>query len=299
MTVSGNQLYQRRTLSANDQLSLQYLLWPNIHSQQCCVMLHGFTNDAHIFDTAAKALQEKMSVYCLDFRGHGNSDWDPEEKYHHDQLEQDLVSFLQQLPFQHIHLVGHSLGARIAMLMLGRNNTLMKRIKSFTIIDTGPEVRAVGVNKVREDAQNTPTEFPDHQHYFKYLSNIYLLAETQELKRMADNGLKTSNGKLHPKTDPAFTRALWKPDSNAGDGGELKFPLNEELWQSLANISCPTLVMKGQASAILGKRIAEKMVNEIIPDAQLTIISRAGHALMVDNPKEFTEKLISFIKNIN
>ena len=290
-------LYQSRTLKAQDQLSLHYLLWPNIHSQQCTVLLHGFTNNSHIFDTAAQNLQALMSVYCLDFRGHGDSDWDDEEKYHHDQLEEDLALFLQQLPFQKIHLVGHSLGARVAMLLLGRNDTLKQRIKSFTIIDTGPEVRAVGVNKVREDAENTPTEFPDIPSYQQYLSSIYILSEPAELQKMAEHGLKTVNGKLSPKTDPAFTRALWKPDSNNGNSGDLKFPLNEELWQSLASIHCPTLVLKGQASAILGKRIAEKMVNDIIPNATFETISRAGHALMVDNPSEFSDTLKRFIKS--
>ncbi len=294
--INTQTLYQSRTLPAQDQLLLHYLIWPNRHSQQCTVLLHGFTNDAHIFDTAAQSLQSLMSVYCFDFRGHGDSAWDTEEKYHHNQLEQDLVLFLEQLPFQRIHLVGHSLGARVAMLLLGRHASLKQRIKSFTIIDTGPEVRAVGVNKVREDAENTPTAFPDSQSYYQYLSNIYLLAEKTELQRMAAYGLREIDGQLAPKTDPAFTRALWKPESNAGDSSDLKFPLNEELWQSLAAITCPTLVMKGQASAILGQRIAEKMVHDVMPNACLDTISRAGHALMVDNPEEFTDKLKAFIK---
>lgn len=290
-------LYQSRTLLTPDQISLHYLLWPNIHSQQCTVLLHGFTNDAHIFDTAAKNLQPLMSVYSLDCRGHGDSDWDSEEKYHHNQLEEDLALFLQQLPFQKIHLVGHSLGARVAMLLLGRHDSLKQRIKSFTIIDTGPEVRAVGVKKVREDAENTPTAFNDTQSFHRYLSQIYLLSDPAELQKMAEHGLKSIDGKLSPKTDPAFTRALWKPEASAGDSSDLKFPLNDELWHSLANISCPTLVMKGQASAILGKRIAEKMVNDVIPNAQLATISRAGHALMVDNPSEFSDTLKCFIKD--
>jgi len=160
---------QSRQLLTDDGIKLNFLLWPNLYSKQCVVFLHGFTNDAHIFDDASEALQQHFNVYALDFRGHGDSDWDPEAKYTHDQLQSDLIHFLQQLPFQHIHLVGHSLGARVAMLLLGRDEHIRQRCKSFTIIDTGPEVRAIGVNKVREDAENTPDNFSSIEAFRQYL----------------------------------------------------------------------------------------------------------------------------------
>jgi pimeloyl-ACP methyl ester carboxylesterase len=121
------------------------------------------------------------------------------------------------------------------------------------------------------------------------------LAEPREIKKMAKHGLKTINGLLSPKTDPAFTRALWQPSTEEPQSKRLTFPLNEELWQSLSCITCPTLVMKGQASAILSKRTAEKMVNEVLPQASLSIIPRAGHALMVDNPDAFAQQLTDFV----
>ena len=292
-------LYQSRVYHASDNLPLHYLLWPNMHSQQCCVMLHGFTNDAHIFDTAAKKLQSQMNVYALDARGHGDSSWDEKEQYTHEQLQDDLLSFLKTLPFQQFHLVGHSLGARVALLLLGRSPDGLARCKSFTIIDTGPEVSAIGVKKVREDAENTPTAFDSTASFHRYLANIYLLAEENELQRLADFGLKEleiENGAkvLAPKTDPAFARALWKPDSKQGDSSDLKYPLNEELWQALDTVDCPTLIMKGQASAILSRKVAQRMLDSL-QQAELQTISRAGHALMVDNPSEFSESLYQFI----
>ena len=115
---------------------------------------------------------------------------------------------------------------------------------------------------------------------------------------MAQYGLKPINNKLCPKTDPAFTRALWRPDSKQGTSQDLKYPLNEELWQSLAKIQCPTLIMKGQASAILSQKTAEKMLG-MLQHGQLEIINRAGHALMVDNPDAFKQCLSAFIDGIN
>lgn len=281
---------------ANDNLKLHYLAWPHAPSgntESCCVLVHGFTNDAHIYDGLAVELQQSMDVFAIDFRGHGDSDWDEEEKYNHEQLLKDLALFLQQLPHKKIHIIGHSLGARVAMLLIARTNFTAA---TFTIIDTGPEVRAVGVEKVRKDAQNTPTEFASVAAFKDYLAAIYLFAQTEKIQAMAENGLKDIAGKLRPKTDPAFTAALWKADPKQIEGSTLRAPLNDELWQALANISSPTLILKGQASAILSKATAEKMAYEVMRNGQLKIIRRAGHAIMVDNPDEFEQTVCSFIR---
>ncbi|NRB37488.1 MAG: alpha/beta hydrolase [Pseudomonadales bacterium] len=279
----------------SDHLRLHYLSWPHpdqTPSESCCVLLHGFTNDAHIYDSLALELQQQMDVFAIDFRGHGDSDWDPESKYSHQHLLEDLQIFIQQLPHKKIHIIGHSLGARVAMLLMGRSEF---SAASFTIIDTGPEVRAVGVDKVRKDAQNTPTSFASVQAFNDYLSAIYLFAQADRVKAMAKNGLKEIDGLLCPKTDPAFTAALWKTETPKGNNSDLRAPLNEELWQALAKISCPTLILKGQASAILAKKTAEKMAYEVMRNAEFKVIRRAGHAIMVDNPDEFEKTVCAFV----
>jgi pimeloyl-ACP methyl ester carboxylesterase len=279
---------------ADDGLKLHYLFWPNPHSKTCCLLIHGFTNDAHIWDGLAKKLQLMHNVIAVDMRGHGDSDWDIQAKYTHPQMIEDVYTLLKKLDFTHWHIIGHSLGARIAMLLVSRKNL---QPSSLTIIDTGPEVRAVGVNKVRQDAQNTPTEFINADAFNDYLGSIYLFAQPERIRAMADYGLKINkSGKWIPKTDPAFTQALWKTDSQQGNSNDLKYPLTDELWQALAKITAPSLILKGQASAILAKNTAEKMAHHVMQNAELKVIPRAGHAMMVDNPDDFEETVCDFIQ---
>lgn len=233
-----------------------------------------------------------MDVIAVDFRGHGDSDWDQDAKYSHSQLVSDIHRLIKQLPYKKLHIIGHSLGARVAMLMIARTNI---SAESFTIIDTGPEVRAVGVDKVRKDAQNTPTSFPSVDAFNDYLSAIYLFGQRDRIRAMAENGLKQQAGCLIPKTDPAFTAALWKPESEQGESKALRAPLNDELWQALSTIKSPSLILKGQASAILAKHTAEKMAHEVMANAEFKVIRRAGHAIMVDNPEEFQSTVEQFI----
>lgn len=275
-----------------DSINCHYILWPNKQSDSCCLLLHGFTNDAHVWDFLAPQLQVQHNVIAVDFRGHGDSDWDGAANYTHEQLCADVKLLIEKFSFKSWHIIGHSLGARIAMLMLARHKL---PVKSLTIIDTGPEVRAVGVNKVRLDAESAPTQFESIESYFQYLSNIYLFAQADRLRAIAEHGLKLdSTGTLITKTDPAFTTALWKPGSKFANSDDLRYPLNDELWAALEVLTCRCLVLRGQASAILSRQVAEKMVT-VMRDAQLITISRAGHAVVVDNPKEFEPAVLNFI----
>jgi pimeloyl-ACP methyl ester carboxylesterase len=279
---------------SEDNLNLHYLSFGDSENPKLCLLLHGFTNDAHIFDGLSKQLSETHRVISVDFRGHGDSDWDSNCRYSHDQLVNDIQRLIDSLEFEQLHIIGHSLGARVAILLLGRNQP---EITTLSIIDTGPEVRAMAVDKVRKDAEATPKSFSSVASYRDFLSNIYFLAESDRIDKLAEYGLKSIEGKLCPKTDPAFTQALWKPDSKQGNSNDLRYPLNEELWQQLSRIYCPTLVLKGQASAILANRTAEKMVNDYLAKGQFKIIERAGHAVMVDNPAQYESVQIDFVQS--
>lgn len=275
-----------------DGLTCHYRLWPNRQSNSCCLLLHGFTNDAHIWDDTARKLQAMHNVIALDFRGHGDSAWDANARYTHPQLVADSKQLISQLDYDAWHIIGHSLGARVAMLMLAEQPDIAA---SLTMIDTGPEVRAVGVNKVRKDAESMPQQFDSVDAYYEFLSNIYWLAEPGKLRQIARFGLRQNdNGQWFCKTDPAFTAALWKPQSNQGNSDDLRYPMQDQLWHALGQLRCPSLVMRGQASAILSARVAQRMV-ETIPDAELVTINRAGHAVMVDNPEEFDQAIVTFI----
>lgn len=283
---------QSRHYDTADGLACHYLFWPNPHSDSCCLLLHGFTNDAHIWDDLAVQLQTQHNVIAVDFRGHGDSDWDPEARYTHPQLVADILALTSQQAFSRYHIIGHSLGARVALLMLVEHADLAA---SLTIIDTGPEVRAVGVDKVRKDAENMPTRFASIDAYYQFLSGIYWFADAGRLRKLAQFGLRRDEKEgWICKTDPAFTAALWKSGKPLGGSQDLRYPMNDQLWHALETLACPALVIRGQASAILSPAVARRMI-EVIPDGRLLTIDKAGHAVMVDNPLAFEQGVLDFL----
>lgn len=257
------------------------------------LLLHGFSNDSRIWEPIAERLGREREVYSLDFRGHGDSDWDPHARYDHQTLAADVAIAVDTWGLSNFVLAGHSLGARVALIY---QQHYRPKLHKAVILDTGPKVAAAGVARVRRDAEATPATFDSIEAYRQWLEAIYFLAQPEALAAMARNNLRRlNNSRWQPKTDPAFTRSLWKQDVHNGDASDLVAPLDTTLIEALGVLHCPTLVLRGQISAILRPHTAKRMVEEWLPSASLETIDGAGHALLVDQPQSVAAAIQRFI----
>ena len=68
----------------------------------------------------------------------------------------------------------------------------------------------------------------------------------------------------------------------------------QRLWDALARVSCPTLVVRGAASDILSPECADKMVDEVLQNGRLAVVPQAAHSVATDNPKGFEEAVAGF-----
>jgi pimeloyl-ACP methyl ester carboxylesterase len=68
----------------------------------------------------------------------------------------------------------------------------------------------------------------------------------------------------------------------------------EELWPFLENITCPTLVIRGEQSTFLSRSEAERMTM-CMPKAEFLEIPRASHLPAQENPDAFTEVVLRFL----
>ena len=68
-----------------------------------------------------------------------------------------------------------------------------------------------------------------------------------------------------------------------------------ELWDALAGVQCPILVMRGVGSAVLPPLVARRMIETTANAAPLSVVGRAGHAVMMDNPAGFRAAVATFL----
>ena len=284
---------------STDGLDLHALYWrsQDAASSSCVLLLHGFTNDAHVWDPIAEALSASHHVLALDFRGHGDSAWDSKLRYSHWQLADDVTQVTQQFSrdkfeTEHWHVVGHSLGARVAMLAIAEGELAAA---SFVAVDAAPEVSAEASAKILADAQSIPEEFSSIEEYRNYLKGLYGLADSSAIERLGHFGLRRRGRVYKAKTDPAFASRLWHQSEEMRAEEEARGPLVDGLWRAVRSIDAPTLVLRGQASAVLTKPAAQALANSTLERGSLRTVSRSGHALMIDNPGECGRFIAEFL----
>jgi pimeloyl-ACP methyl ester carboxylesterase len=254
------------------------------------VLLHGLGNEAHLWDDFVPSVAPHYRVIALDQRGHGDSDWDPEARYDAESMADDLEAVLDALEIDRFVLVGFSMGGRVSMTFAGRHP---ERLAGLVIADIGPEVDARGVLRIGgEMAEHRAPVFTDVQEYAAMLSLNYPAGQPHALKRMAEFGLrKREDGLFELKMDPKLRAE--RPTDEATKAKEEAFV--QQQWDALARVPCATLVVRGAASDILSPEIADKMVDEVLPNGRLAIVPQAAHSVMTDNPEGFQEAVCSFV----
>ena len=256
------------------------------------LLLHGFGNEAHIWDDFAPAVAPHYRTLAMDHRGHGDSDWDPEGRYDHDSMVRDVESATAALGIERLVLVGHSLGGRIATLFADRNAT---RMAGLVLVDIGPDLDPRGVTRIQIDVASAPQPtFASVEEYARALTLAYPAGRPDALLRMARHGIRRrEDGRYELKMDPRLrgVGATESPEAAADRGRAM----SELLWKALARISCPTLVVRGAASDVLAPDTADRMVEETLAQGRLAVVPQAGHSVMTDNPDGFREAVTSFV----
>jgi pimeloyl-ACP methyl ester carboxylesterase len=272
-------------------LSLHVLEWSR--EGVPLVFVHGFGNDAHVWDDVAPAVAPYYRVLALDLRGHGDSDRDPEARYDYDAHLSDLEAVTAALGIDRFVLVGHSLGGRVAMLFAGRHP---ERMAGLVIVDSAPDLDARGTVRITLDLQRggDGPSFASESEYRELLARNYPAARPEVLRRMARQGLRTrADGRFEPKLDPAWFRRRSEASEQAMREREAR--VTKELWQALETVPCPTLVLRGAASDVVSPEVADRMVDEVLAQGRLVVVPRAGHSVMVDNPEGCRDALAAFV----
>jgi len=79
------------------------------------IMLHGNSEDLHIFNELVNVLKDYYQIYTIDLRNHGKSSYTNDFSY--DIMAYDIYQFIKKLNIEKPHFLGFSDGAIIGMLL--------------------------------------------------------------------------------------------------------------------------------------------------------------------------------------
>jgi pimeloyl-ACP methyl ester carboxylesterase len=91
------------------------------------VLMHGGLVDSRFLEPNLGPLAERFHVYTVDRRGHGHTP-DVDGPITYQLMADDTIAFLEQVVGAPAHLVGHSDGAMVAMLVALQRPELVKRL---------------------------------------------------------------------------------------------------------------------------------------------------------------------------
>jgi len=238
------------------------------------LILHGLFGALDNWQTVSRRLGEHFQVFALDLRNHGRSPHS--EVMNFEVMADDIEEFLQTHHLPQIHLLGHSLGGKVAMSF---GLQYPDRVARLISADMAPRAYS-----------------PSHLGIFKALRSLDL-ASFQNRNEM-DQALASQI------PEPAIRQFLLKNVGRMDDGTftwKLNLPAIETNYPALLvalhadhQFPGPVLFIRGGKSDYIQDTDRE-LILELFPQARFEAIQSAGHWLHAEAPDEFVRLVTGFL----
>lgn len=241
------------------------------------VYLHGITANWAVWEPILTTMSGASTGVAVSQRGHGLSD-KPESGYTGADFAEDVIALIESLDMGPAVVVGHSLGARNAVLAGHRRPDLVSAVLS---IDFVPNTGREPLETLAQRVHGGDREFADLDEVRTYLRDRYKLMPADAVDRRAAHGYaETGGGKLRPLADPEAMRqtaaGLFEP--YPGEYRELPVPM---------------IALRGAASTLVSQAAFDDAAR-IRPDVEHTVIQRADHYI----PEELPDVVASSITRL-
>ena len=254
---------------------------------QPILFLHGGGQDSYTWDFVCLQLRDTYHCYAMDMRNHGESDTAPAGGVSPLDQAEDVKGVIGALGLKDPLLVGMSMGGIVAMTYASRNPGL----KGLVIVDVTPTV----TRERRQDtyAFNARLEFDSFEEAVNaaaavnpHRPEVHLrFSLLHMLEQRPDGKWNRKRPRVAPPLQPSSTVS----------GQPTGFPMFEALWDEVAKISYPTLIVHGMESNATDYGDAERL-GTIIPKARVVHIPGASHTVQGDKPKPLAEEIRKFIR---
>ncbi|MGR5061776.1 alpha/beta fold hydrolase [Photobacterium sp. DNB22_13_2] len=259
------------------------------------VMLHGWQDNAASFAPLFGKLAEHFHIIAIDWPGHGLSAPRAADNFYHfyDYVD-DLAQLVALIDQPQVVLVGHSMGALIAMSYAA---AFADKIASLVLIE--------GLSPLSQAAENAPERLrqgiESRQRYrarAHQRQNRSMASFQQALDlRCAVNGLRPDQ--IKPVVERGVFqrdgRWYWRHDNRLRCESLYRMT-PEQISALVASVKCPVLSLIGQT----GYRQLKMTQSQAQEWQQLEQVEIAGgHHCHLDSPERVTDGILLFSSNFN
>jgi esterase len=266
------------------QMRFHFLEWGRADAAPI-VLLHGGHQSAHSWDLVSLHLAQRYRVLALDQRGHGDSEWARDVTYSNHEMALDAEAFIAAMGLVQPVLIGHSMGGRNAMLLMRRNQALLR---AAVIVDVGPELSEKGRAAIAGFV-HVNQEFDDLEHFVRNVRQYDPYRPRAHIERTVKyNMLQRADGKFVSKCDSNPRRL----NLVRGTG-----PLENITLQDAASFELPVLLVRGADSNILAADAAERFATAL-PQGRLVTVPNCGHNVHGQNTLGFISAVDEFLEGL-
>ena len=234
------------------------------------ILLHGLFGDKENLGALARALADEFRVIQVDLPNHGDSPHQADMAY--PGMCHELLLLLDTLGLGKVHLLGHSLGGKLAMQFALRHP---QRIDRLIIVDMAPVAYA-----------------PRHESVFTALQAV--------IDRGCQSRQEAEVAMTEKLADPRVRQFLLK-SFRVGGGWRFNLSALRANYPALmdwpspeSSFAGPSLFIKGgQSDYLLPEH--QPLISRYFPNAKARIILDAGHWVHAEKPLLFNRLVVDFL----
>ncbi|SDE40031.1 alpha/beta fold hydrolase [Kordiimonas lacus] len=236
----------------------------------------GLTRNGRDFEAIAEHLSDRCRVICVEQRGRGQSDWDPNpSRYLPVTYVADMMALLAHLGVDKVIAIGTSLGGLMTIMIQAMHPG---KLQAAVINDIGPEIDPKGIERIKSYVgKGTPPETWEAAVEAVKTANagVYPAFTEEDWRWYTENLYEDVDGKLAVMYDPAISQNFNSEESQS----------SPDLWPFFKALhSIPMVVLRGGISDILSAETLERMAREH-PDLVPVTVPGIGHVPLMREPE--------------
>jgi len=238
------------------------------------IILHGLLGSLDNWVPVARRLAARFQIFLPDLRNHGQSPHAPDFDY--DLMAEDVHEFLGDHDMVEAHVLGHSMGGKVAMRFAQLHPGAVSKLvvvdisprgyppRFHTVMDAMLALELTGFHRRDEVDQSLAAAVPNR------------IARQFLVKNLGRNGA----GRLFWKPNLATIRANYEKVRAA-------LPV-------AATVACPTLFLRGGDSDYIQNE-DRRLIHEMFSQATIKTIPGASHWVQADQPEEVAASVTEFL----
>jgi 2-succinyl-6-hydroxy-2,4-cyclohexadiene-1-carboxylate synthase len=243
-------------------------------------LLHGFTQSGQSWREVISMMPSGRRWVVPDLRGHGATRVRPGAPYTMEACTEDLVRLWDSLGIARSHLVGYSMGGRLALNVAA---TRPERILSLLTIGAhaGLDEEAREGRRRGDEALAQRIETDGLEAFVNYWSGLPMF---ESLERRGPSFVAQVRAARMENHVAGLAESL------RGMGAGAMRPV----WNELGRVKVPCTFVAGQLDH--GYASSARRLAESVPDGRVVIVQRAGHTVHQERPEAFSRLLLAHLE---